>query len=133
MPPLLDDEHGSDDALVLAQEQAPRREPVALVQHRQHAVLAAHIVRPRWDRPQGRPAQHEFPYPHPPLARLRGRVREVAEAQQISQIGLAAAELPHEKRPLRARQMRPQIRFEPARIEPFVEPLIDQLGGFEGS
>ena len=55
----------------------------------------------------------------------------LAEPQQIRQVRLAAAELPHAERPLRARQMRAQIRFEPARIEPFVGPLVDQLGGFE--
>ena len=89
---------------------------IAAVQHRQHAVLAAHVVRSRRDRPQRRAAQDEF---------------VPTEPQQIRQVRLAAAELPHAERPLRARQMRAQIRFEPARIEPFVGPLVDQLGGFE--
>ena len=60
VPPLLDDEHGADNALVLAQKQALRRQLKAAMQHRQHAVLAAHVVRPGRDRPQGRPAQDEF-------------------------------------------------------------------------
>ena len=41
-------------------KQALRRQRIAAVQHRQHAVLAAHVVRPRRDRPQRRPAQDEF-------------------------------------------------------------------------
>ena len=58
--PLLDDEHRADDAFVLAQQQALRRQRKAPVQHRQHAMLAAHVVRAGRDRPQGRPAQHVF-------------------------------------------------------------------------
>ena len=42
-------------------------------------------MRTRRDRPQGRPPQHEFP---------------VAEADQIGEIGLAAAELPDAQRPI---------------------------------
>jgi len=114
--PLLDDEHGTDDALILAQQQAARRRREAPVQYRQHAVLAAHVVGAGRDRPQGRPAQHEFPRP---------------KAKQIREVGLAAAELSHGQRSVGAFQMRAQVRFEPARIEMLVRPLVDQFGRFE--
>jgi len=46
-------------------------------------VLAPHVVRPRRDRPQGWAAQYEL---------------AVAEAQQVSQVGLAAGKLPDAQR-----------------------------------
>src|SRR6266851_1825649 len=86
------------------------------MQYRKDAMLAAHVVRARRDRPQGRPAQHEL---------------RRAKAQEVSQVGLAAGKLAHRQRPLRALQMGAQIGFEPAGLEALVRALADQLGRFE--
>ena len=110
--PFLDDEDRADDADVLAQQEAARRQLIAPVQYRQDAVLAAHVVRAGRDRAQGRPADDEFPG---------------AEAEEIGQIGLAAGKLAHKKRPFRTLQMGTEIRFKPARIEALVRALVDQL------
>src|SRR6266702_2112520 len=114
--PLLDDEDRANDAFVLAQQQAARRWLIAPVEHRKDAMLPAHVVRPWRDRAQGWPSQHEFPG---------------AEAQKISQIGLAARKLAHRKRPFGARQIRAKIRLKPGRAEALVGTLVDQLGRFE--
>src|SRR5580692_5585456 len=118
VPALLDDEDGADDALVLAQQQAAWGERIAPMQPREDAMLAAHVVRARCYRPQWRPTQHEF---------------ALAKAQQISEVCLAAAELPHRERSLGPRQICTQIGFEPGRVEPLVRPLVDQLGRLQGA
>ena len=115
VPALLDDKHGADDALVLAQQEASRCERKAPVQHRQHAMLAPHVMRAGWDRPERRPPQHEL---------------AITEADQVGEIRLAAAELPHRKRTLRAVKMLAQIRLEPRRVQPLIRPLVDQLSRF---
>ena len=78
-------------------------------------MLAAHVVRAWRDRPERRPAQHEF---------------RLAEAQEVGEVGLAAVELRDRQLALGARQMRTQVGFEPGGVETLVRPLGDQLGRF---
>ncbi len=136
--PLLDDEHRADDAFVLAQQEALRRQRKAPMQHRQHAVLAPHVVRPGGIGPNGgRRSTNSFvsnavpvgPHPSPPPLAGEGVSSPSpappppqagegwggGELQQVSQVGLAAAELAHRQCALGAGQMRAQIGFEPAR------------------
>src|SRR5437870_4836945 len=73
-------------------------------------------MRPRRDRAERRTAQYEF---------------AISEADQVGEVGLAAAELTDAQRPAGTLQTLPQIQFKPRRIEPLIRPLVDQLGRFE--
>ena len=88
--PLHDHEISADDVVVGAQQIAARRQVEVLPQHRQHSVFAAHVVGAGDHRAERRPAQHEL---------------AVAEAQQVCQVCVAAAELGVVERPLGAVEM----------------------------
>ena len=84
---------------IVAVEERARRGREGLPELRERAVLALHVVRAGGDGAERRPAQHV-------LARARAR----AEAQQIGEIRVAAAELAHRERLLAA-------------LEPAAQPL----------
>ena len=120
--PLADDEamaplqHVEVDAQhvgVGTQHMTARRERVRGAQPRQHAVLALHVVGGRRHRAARRPPQHILP---------------IAAAEQVGEVGVAAAELSDDlQRPAGAGQVRAQPGRNTGRVEPLVGPHVDQF------
>ena len=103
--PLHDEERRADDGVVLTKEEGPWRVGQRPPQHRQDAVLAAHVVGRGSHRAERRPAQDVL-------------VRAVVE--QVGQVGRAAAELADDGRVVAAGQAAGQVVGQ-AR---FVEALV---------
>ena len=97
---LADDEVGTDDVVVLAQHERPGSSVVLLPEARQHPVLTRHVVGPRRDDPERRPAQNEPTF---------------TEREQVGEVGRAVGELQHAHRGhlVGELQLRAEILLEP--------------------
>ena len=110
---LHDMERRADHPVVRAQHVAARRQRIDPPEPGQHPVLPGHVVGAGRDRPERRPAQDVLGLP---------------KAQQVGEIGVAAAELADLQRPLRPGQLVAQPGREPVGIEFLVGPDRNQLG-----
>ena len=114
-------ERDPDDRFIVAVEVGARRQREALPEARERAVLAVHVVGRRRDRSERGAPQD-----------VLDRLVPLAEAQQVSEVRVAPAELAHLERALGALELSAQVAGELRLVEAFVLANVDELGRRRG-
>ena len=108
----------ADDLVVVAEQERPGRPVERAPEPRQHAVLAAHVVRARRHHPERRSPQHQL---------------RRTEAQEVGEVGRAVRELLDLHRPVEALDAGAHVGLEGRPVELLTRPDRSQLGCLDRS